>query len=464
MLRKQPARRPDVMEETPAVRAEAGLVAARPAGERDRARGRALLIIGAAVAAVAAVAYLVAVATHPMIATLKGFDLQVYLGGAREGLHHPADLYSWIYQGHPGIQFTYTPFAALVFAAGLAISFKALMVLVAIVSTVALVAAVWIAFRELGWQGTARLGATLLVSGLVFWTEPVQRGLFLGQVELTLMGLIVWDLCQPDKRPWKGAVTGIVAGIDLIPLVYIAYLVITKRFRQAAVAIGAFLVTIIIGFAVLPHPSVTWWLDGDFWEAGRTGFVGDQQNQSLRGIMTRLIGSVNGAYAPWIVVAVVVLVAGLAAAVLIDRRGYRFAGLMVTALTGLLVSPISWDHHWVWIAPGLALIIDAAVRAGRAGRTALRTWWYVLAGAVLVVFGAWPDFWSPKAGLLQGGLINYAPASSFAHGDNPAYAEYHWHGLQILAGNLELLAGLGLFAVVLATAIWLARASLPRHA
>ena len=56
-----------------------------------------------------------------------------------------------------------------------------------------------------------------------------------------------------------------------------------------------------------------------------------------------------------------------------------------------------------------------------------------------------------------GGLINYAPASSFAHGDNPAYAEYHWHGLQLAAGNLELLAGLGLFAVLLVAAARVAR-------
>ena len=81
------------------------------------------------------------------------------------------------------------------------------------------------------------------------------------------------------------------------------------------------------------------------------------------------------------------------------------------------------------------------------------------AGAVLVVYGAWPDFWSRKAGLLQGGLINYAPASFFAHGDNPAYPEYHWHGLQFLAGNLYLLAGLALFVVTLGAAIVVGRAS-----
>src|ERR1700752_3609940 len=98
--------------------AQAGLVSRRPVGDRDQAGGRVLLIIGAAVAVIAAVAYLVALATHPVIDTLKGFDLQVYLGGGQQALHHPGNLYSWHYQNDLGIQFTYTPFAALLFAVG----------------------------------------------------------------------------------------------------------------------------------------------------------------------------------------------------------------------------------------------------------------------------------------------------------------------------------------------------------
>jgi Glycosyltransferase family 87 len=436
-----------------AMGARAGLVSKRPGrrpGEQDRAGGRVLLVLGAAVAAVAAVAYLVALATHPMAAMLKGFDLQVYVDGGKQALHHPGNLYSWHYQNHPGIKFTYPPFAALLFAAGSALPFHALVGLVAVVSTVALAATIWIAFRELGWRPPARTGATLLLTGLVFWTQPVQRGLFLGQVELVLMGLIVWDMCQPDRRWWKGAATGLAAGIKIIPALFIVYLLLTRRFRQAAVAAGAFVVTLVIGFAFLPGASKYFWIDGNFFEAGRTGFVGDQQNQSLRGMMTRLAGNVNGSMALWLAVAVVVGVLGLAAAVVLNNRGQEFAGLMAVALTALLVSPISWDHHWVWIAPGLAVFIDAAVRA----RTVLwRLAWYGLAAVVLVLFGAWPDFWSPAAGLLRGGLINYAPASSFAYGDNPAFDEYHWHGLQLLAGNLDLLAGLGLFLVVLAAAM-----------
>jgi len=438
------------------MRAEVGLVSSGPATARDAARGRALLIAGAVVAAVAAIAYIVAVATHPMAAMLKGFDLQVYLDGGQQALHHSGNLYSWHYENHLGIQFTYTPFAALLFAVGSLVPFKALMGAVALVSTAALAVTVWIAFRELGWRGTARTGATLLLAGLVFWTEPVQRALYLGQVELVLMAAIVWDLCQPDRRRLKGAVTGIAAGIKLVPLLFIVYLLITRRFRQAAVATGAFVVTVVVGFIALPKPSVTWWFDGNFYQAGRTGFVGAQANQSLNGVLTRLAGSVTGGEAPWLAVGVIVVVLGLAAAVILHRSGQTFAGLMACALTALLVSPISWDHHWVWIAPGLAVIIDAGVRAASTGA---RACWLALAGVVLVVYGAWPDFWSRTAGLLQGGLIAYAPGSSFAHGDNPAYPEYHWHGLRLLAGNLYVLGGIGLFVVLLVTAFRVAQAN-----
>jgi alpha-1,2-mannosyltransferase len=308
------------------MRAEAGVASSHAASRRDASRDRALLIAGAAVAAVAAIAYLVAVATHPMAAMLKGFDLQVYLDGGQQALHHPDNLFTWHYENHPGIQFTYTPFAALLFAVVSALPLHTVLVVAAVVSTFALAATVWIAFRELGWQPAARTGATLLVAGLVFWTEPVQRALFLGQIELVLMALVVWDLCQPDRRRLKGAMTGIAAGIKLVPLLFILYLLITRRFRQAAVAAGAFVVTVIIGFIVLPKPSTTWWFGGDFFQASRTGFVGEEANQSLQGILTRLAGSVSGGEAPWYIVAVIVAVVGLAAAALLHQSGRTFAG------------------------------------------------------------------------------------------------------------------------------------------
>jgi alpha-1,2-mannosyltransferase len=412
-----------------------------------------LLAVGIAVATASVGLYAVALATHPAISTLKGFDLRVYLMGGELAMHSPSQLYTW--QLQPGIQFTYTPFAALLFALITSVPFRVLLDVAAVVSIASLTATVWIAFRELGWRGTSRTGATLLVTGLALWTEPVQRALFLGQIELMLMALIVWDLCQPDRRWWKGAGTGIAAGIKLVPLLFIAYLLVTRRFRQAAVAAGAFAVTVIVGYAVLPHQSVQWWLHGYFLQAGRTGFVGTMLNQSQRGLITRLIGSVTSAEPLWLAIAIVTGILGLAAAALLDRAGYAFAGLMACALTALLVSPISWDHHWVWVAPGLAVLVDAAFRAGNRRACAA---WAAAAAAVVVAFGAWPRLWpGGDTGLLQGGLIWYAPVSAFSSGDNPHYVEYHWHGLQQIAGNLYVIVGYALFVLALAAAAYALR-------
>ncbi|HEY2442771.1 MAG TPA: hypothetical protein VGI31_06525 [Streptosporangiaceae bacterium] len=134
------------------MRADAGLAVRTGSSGRQypgAARDRVLLAAGAAVAAAAAIAYLAAIATHPM-AMLKGFDLRVYLGAAQQALSHPGRLYAWSYDGHPGIQFTYPPFAALQFAAGRALPFTALMGLVTGISVLALGVTVAIAFRELG--------------------------------------------------------------------------------------------------------------------------------------------------------------------------------------------------------------------------------------------------------------------------------------------------------------------------
>jgi alpha-1,2-mannosyltransferase len=428
----------------------------REAGDHS-GRGGVLLASGAAVFAVAVAVYLLAIATHPASAMLKGFDLGVYLDGGQLARHSPGGLYTWHQPGHPGIQFTYTPFAAMVFAVLSFVSLRALEDAAAVVSIAALVATLWIAFRELGLSGRQRrAGATLLLAGVCLWLEPVQRALYLGQVELVLMALVVWDMCQPsDRRPWKGAGVGLAAAIKLVPLIFIAYLVITRRFRTAAVAVAVFAVTIVAGFAALPHSSAQWWLHGNFWQASRTGFVGVISNQSLRGTLTRLIGSVANGQPPWFAVAVVAGLAGLAAATLLHRRGFEFEGLMTCALTALVISPISWDHHWVWIAPFLAVLAVAGVRA-RAGLA--RTAWFAGAALLAAVFGGWPRWWDSGAGLLQGGLIWYAPSTSWAHGDNPGYAEYHWHGPQLLAGNLYLLAGCALFVGCL-VAGWLLRGS-----
>ena len=87
--------------------ADVGLVSDHAVSDRGAARSRGLLIAGVAVAAVAAIAYIVALATHPADKLLNGFDLSVYLGGAgqaliegAEGVHGRRKGARWLQRGN----------------------------------------------------------------------------------------------------------------------------------------------------------------------------------------------------------------------------------------------------------------------------------------------------------------------------------------------------------------------------
>src|SRR5258708_37470693 len=124
-----------------------------------------------------------------------------------------------------------------------------------VTSIIAVTAAAWLRRGGLGRRGGDRTVATLAVAAVAMWTEPVLRALQLGQVELLLMALIAWDLCQPDRRWWKGAGVGVAAGIKLVPLIFIPYLVLAGKLRQALVASAAFAATAVTRFAFLPRAS-----------------------------------------------------------------------------------------------------------------------------------------------------------------------------------------------------------------
>jgi alpha-1,2-mannosyltransferase len=371
---------------------------------------------------------------------LSWYDLNVYNHAGLITRTLPRRLYSW--QLTPGIKFTYTPFASLVFAAGSLLPWAVLRWLMTVASLAALAGTIWFTLGALGWPGRRRLTAMLGLAAAALWLEPVQRALHLGQIELVLMALIVWDLCQSDGRRWKGAGVGVAAGIKLVPLIFIPYLVLAGKFRQAAVAAAAFAATMLLGFAVLPQESAKWWLTGYFLHASNVGDVGSLLNQSVYAMVVRAAGGVTAATPVWLVLAAVIAALGLTAAALLHRRGRPVAGWLACAVTGVLISPISWDHHWVWVVPTLVVLADAAVRSQGA-----RRWGgWLLAGGLGAVYGDWPAHWTGPSALAPQGLLG------FFIGPHPDHEKYHLHGVQVVGWNLYVLGGLGLLALAVAAA------------
>ena len=91
----------------------------------------------------------------------------------------------------------------------------------------------------------------------------------------------------------------------------------------------------------------------------------------------------------------------------------------------------------------------------RLPRLARAAWW-AAAGGLFCVFACWPQFWN----LSQSGLTpaqawsGTGRATYFAAGQqHPGAHEFHWHGLQLLAGNSFVLAGLACLAALAVAAL-----------
>jgi alpha-1,2-mannosyltransferase len=284
------------------------------------------------------------------------WDVHVYWWGGQQAarggqLYAPGSQYS----------FTYPPFAAALFsfAAHAPEGDLAAVITAASVGALAVLCAL-----SLGSAGVRRRPETLFtVTALALLTWPVTYTLHLGEANLIVAGLAGADLLRRHDDHWaQGIATGLAAGIKLTPLIFIAYLLVTRRVRAAATAAATFAATVAIGAALLPSPSRVFWLDGVFYDQNRIGDPANLSDQSLSGAVARLAGSLDAAYRWWAIAALLVGLAGITVAAWAHRRGRRLTGVTCCAITGLLISPFSWTHHWVWAVPLLVALAAIAWR------------------------------------------------------------------------------------------------------
>jgi alpha-1,2-mannosyltransferase len=340
-------------------------------------------------------------------------------------------------------KFTYPPFAALLFET-MAMSFTQVKRLMTVLSVLALAVSAWAALGAAGLRArAARTGAALALAVAALWLEPVMSVLGWGQIDLALMALVLADMCMRDDHWWQGAGVGVAAGIKLTPLIFIPYLLLTRRFRAACVAVAAFAATIGVSFIAMPSQVGQFWLTGRF--MNQQPVDGNNPatlpNQSLAGMLARFAGDAAGASGfEWLVVAATTGVVGLLLATLAHRQGLTLLGTATCAITGLLISPVSWDHHWVWVLPllvaAMALVRERLVR-GRGpvvGPVCLAA-----IGGLFLDYPDFSDFPATHAPRLNGLL--------FLLGHSPD----RWHGLLLVIGNLYVLAGVGMLCAIAVT-------------
>ena len=79
--------------------------------------------------------------------------------------------------------------------------------------------------------------------------------------------------------------------------------------------------------------------------------VVDGKNQSLIGELARISHNPSPLTVTELALCASGLALGIAAAHRQLRTGDDVAALTAVALGGLLASPLSWTHHWVWSVP-----------------------------------------------------------------------------------------------------------------
>jgi alpha-1,2-mannosyltransferase len=325
------------------------------------------------------------------LAVLTGgrfIDLEVYRFGVRAWLDG-GDMYGQLPPTTDGITlpFIYPPFAALLMVPLAVVPLAVAAVALFALSVSALGLTLWVFARRL-WPSSGRGGAlavTALTLPFALWLEPVRATFEFGQVNLLLMALVAAD-CLVRRPPWpRGLLIGIAAAIKLTPAAFVLFLLLRRDVRATVTAAVSGAVVTLAAFAVAPGASLRFWLGNP---AGGVSGSPFYTNQTFQAVLVRAGVDGTARTVLW-----VLLSAGLLAlAVPVIRRAPAPLALAVTAGVALLVSPTSWSHHWVWVAPA---ILVAGVTAWRA-RSA---WWAAACAAMSVLFVVAPhNLGLPRAG------------------------------------------------------------------
>ncbi|MFF0777272.1 glycosyltransferase family 87 protein [Streptomyces sp. NPDC003720] len=311
-------------------------------------RGRLLLVVALAAAVTAFTA------TVPLLRDF--FDLRVYYGTVHTWVGHGGRIYDYRVPG-TSYGFTYPPFAALLMlplaamgrhtaiAASLLVNLAALAVVLGVVAGPGP--------RRHGWF---RWSLALCLLALF---EPLRDTFSFGQVNLALLALVLGDawLLRTGRGRWAGAGIGLAAAVKLTPALFIALLLLARRWRAAAVAGCVALAATGLAAWADPGASRFYWT-GALWDTSRVGRLGYVSNQSLQGVLARL-GEPDRAL--WAGAVLLVLGGWAWRARRAVAAGDWPAAFALTGAAACLVSPVTWVHHLVWLLPSLVVL----ARAGR---------------------------------------------------------------------------------------------------
>lgn len=319
-------------------------------------------------------------------------DLQVYRNGARVWLDG-GELYGPMPAiGDIALPFTYPPLAALFFAPLAVMPLGLAEIVVLVTSIGSLGITLWLVLARLRPEldRVSVLTAVIAAVALAQMLEPVRQTFGFGQINLVLMAAVALD-CLTRKPFWpRGMLIGIAVSIKLIPAGYLLFFLLRRDWKAAGTLVASAIGAVGVGFLFFPRDSVQYWFE-TLADTGRIGPPYFAGNQSLKGLAFRLGVPDAAATVLWIgLAAVAVALAALWMHRLL-AAGAIVPALLVNAAALLLISPVSWSHHWVWIAPALLVLADLIARGNRSRPMLLGT------GAFALLFLIGPQWLLPHA-------------------------------------------------------------------
>ena len=394
------------------------------------------------------------------------FDVYVYWY-ALNNWFSGNSLYDWYalpdYKMYP---FTYPPFGAWALSPLTWFDYETaarLMIMAIALQTAVIVALVG---RSLGWSWGSAFAiapwAAILVQQCL---EPFTQSVGFAQVNTAMMALVMIDVAAPPSWKGRGVASGLAAAIKLTPAIAVLIFLLRRQWRSAITMVATSLTVTLLSWVISPGESARFFFDA-MWDPQRAGDAYYTSNQNLKGFVARALPENTWSIA-WAITVALALVAAVwlclriqaaatsvvtphvisddaapgplnaatpatgatASAALAAPAGDAVATTpaapvlpenLATLLTaavimtlGLLVSPITWSHHWVWGLASVVALIAVALRLKSAPLAAVA--------------------------LVQGALFIMAPHWWFSHGQ---VNELHWNVAEQLVGSSYTLAAI----------------------
>jgi alpha-1,2-mannosyltransferase len=302
-------------------------------------------------------------------------DIDVYRMGGRAWLDG-SPLYSdgILFPTSAGLNlpFTYPPLAAVIFSPFALLSLEAASATITAITFVLLIVTTLIVLTRLQvWEESATVAgpawrrrcwlAAAIVAPAVVLLEPVRSNFEFGQINVILMTLVIAD-CVPRRTPWpRGLLVGIAIALKLTPAVFLLYFLMRRDTRALLTSAASVALATALGFVLAWRDSWEYWTE-TIRDTDRIGTVTYLTNQNIAGTLARLGLGETPRFVLWLIACFAVLGLTVWAVREVLRKDQPVLALICVAMFGLVVSPVSWSHHWVWALPAVLVTAVLAYR------------------------------------------------------------------------------------------------------